>query len=96
VSDEPINGARLDGGASCSPVPSVSVAFPLDEVYEASNGILDHLEDSQLPLGLGVFALVLTLGRVLAPVEMTPEEEQKFLTNVLDFIGANFASGRAN
>jgi len=47
-------------------------------------------------VSLGCFALVMTLGRALSPKEMSPEEEQDFLKNVLDYIGAYFAEGEPN
>lgn len=84
------------GGPSGSPTPAIEVAYNLDEVYEASNGIIDHLADEAHEVGLGVFALVVTIGRVLSPTEMTPQQEQAFLKATLDYVGAYFAEGRAN
>lgn len=88
--------AEDQGGATSSPVASVEVVYPLDQVYEASNDILDALEESGMEVSLGVFALVLTLGRVLTPKEMTPQDEQAFVQQVLEFMHASLADGRAN
>ncbi len=97
--EDPTGLPALDhsnGGASGSPVASVEVVYPLAQVYEASNGILDHLEEESMEVSLGCFALALTLGRVLSPSELTPQDEQAFVKDLLEYIGARFAEGVAN
>ncbi len=95
----PDDGAELtvtDGGALCSPVASVEVSYPLDYVYEHSNALIDYLESTTEDTALACFAMALTIGRILSPKEMTPQEEQRFVKDLLAFSGAALATGEAN
>jgi hypothetical protein len=84
------------GGGTTVPSPTVEVTYKLDEVYDCSNSIMEHLDSEDVALGLGIFAMVLTIGRVMSPNEMTPDEEQAFVKTTLDFLGTMFAQGGIN
>lgn len=76
--------------------PQVELAHPTEDVYRATDALLDHFERNDTPVSLGVFALVVALGRVLGPDDLSGEDEQAFVKNVLDFITAHFATGPVN
>jgi hypothetical protein len=94
------SGGWIVGEGAPAPSPAsgaaVEVVCNLGDVYDVSDGLIDHLSENKVEMGLGIFALVLTVGRCLAPREMTPEDEQAFIKNTLDFIGASFAQGSVN
>lgn len=90
-----MSGETPNGGGQ-SPA-NVEVAYATADVYRTTDALLDHFEAKDVSVGLGVFALVVALGRVLGPEEgLEGEKEQEFVRGVLDYITAYFASGPVN
>lgn len=77
-------------------VASVEVTYNQSDVLETANALLEFLEGQEVPVGLGVFGMTLALGGILAPRQLTVEEEQAFVKNVLEFISTQFAGGVPN
>ena len=80
------------------PLPTVEVEHSLQECYDVSDGLLDALESNGVPVSLGVFALVLTMGRIMAGNDrvLSVEESQRFVKDVIDFGTAALAEGTPN
>lgn len=74
----------------------VSVQIDFEEAHSASVGLLDFLEAHNTKVSLAVVAMVLSVGRLLAPEDVSDEDEVKFVQSMLDFMGAYYAKGQVN
>lgn len=73
-----------------------NVELAYADVHKLSLELIDHMmnQDTEVPLGL--VAVGMTLGRLFAPGVLQPEEESKFIQDILDWCGAYFAKGKVN
>jgi hypothetical protein len=69
----------------------------MEEVHSASCDLLQLLEEEEITHGLGIMALIMTLGRLVSPKVLSNEEETAFLQTMTEFVGLYFAEeGEAN
>ncbi len=86
-----------EGVGGSSPTPQVKVTLNAGEVHEISLGLLQALQDNAITMDIGVAALGMSLGRIMAlPVVLTPAAEVAFVEQVLEWAGMYFAGGEAN
>ena len=70
--------------------------FNMVDIHETSLDIIENLEDNNVEPRLGTVALALTLGRVVSPDTMTPEQEQDFLHFIMEAVQVYFYKGPVN
>lgn len=72
--------------------PDGQFAADFEITEEIAMEILRMFEEEQIPVGYGVLALGLALGRLQKPREqMAPELEITFIQTLLEWLGAYFA-----
>lgn len=72
------------------------VSINFENAHVLSVGILDMMEEEQTSVGLGIAALGLCLARLMSPAQMDPQDEAKFVADLMDWGGAYFADGGSN
>lgn len=74
----------------------INFSVPYDKAHQLSLTIIKTIEEEEM--GASVVALSLTLGRLLNPEPLSPDEEREFVTNLIDWAGSYVATkeGLAN
>lgn len=68
-----------------------SLLVPYDEVHAVSLALIEDFEAEDATVGLAVAAMVMTLGRLMSPDVLEPEQEEVFIKDTIDYLGAYFA-----
>lgn len=76
--------------------PLVSVEFEIEEVQGVSLDLLGLLEDNKVTLGVGIAALGLALGIMLAQRPISQTDAAKFSADLVEWVGMYFAEGGTN
>lgn len=72
------------------------VSVDAQEVHELSVELMHFLEESHAEVGTGIFALAMTLGRLVAPRILQEDEELEFIQNLMEYSGLYFTpTGKA-
>lgn len=75
---------------------SVQVEFNMDDVHHVSLELLGLLEQEDVEVGLAAVAMALSLGRIMSPKTLEPEDEVRFVQAFTEFVGTYFIEGVAN
>lgn len=70
-----------------------AITFDMEEVHELSVDYLSMLEEDGVKMGLGAVAAALSLGRLVCPRMLEPQEEMAFIQAIMEFAGMYFAEG---
>lgn len=75
---------------------TVQITIDLDEAHATSVGLIGFMSEQNLPVSTAVAALIMSVGRLLAPTDLNEEDELKFTQATLDWVAAFFTEGMAN
>lgn len=67
----------------------------MDDVHDVSLGLIMHLEEEDITVGLAQASLALSLGRLIVPPErnLSPEEELDFTKAAVEWARLYFTPG---
>lgn len=65
----------------------------MEEVHELSLDFLQMLESEGVKTGVGAVSAALSLGRLMSPKVLEPDEEIQFLQAIMEFAGMYFGDG---
>jgi hypothetical protein len=76
--------------------PLTKITVDMEEVHDMSVDLLEFFQQTDTNVGVGILALIMTVGRLMSPTVMEEDEEANFIQAVMEYCGMCFAGGMVN